>query len=205
MNGSYAVFNNELYFSDALMKPNMTLCQFPMEHWLQAPTPMTLSKTMYVPLEAASIGAMEIYCNYVNEPVHPSHGLPAVCGLVVTHELRLLELSIDSESRKFVMRQVPYGKGVVYVRGCFEYQENVLTGALRLKNNLRDAVELAAQSIVNVNTNPIFTTVQVASYAVAKHDLSLIRTLTDQDVRAVVKEQVEKAAKAQGLKNPHKV
>lgn len=182
MIGVFALYGEQLYFNETLQKNNMQVCEFPLENWMT-------KRGLFIPLVSHAVAVYDVL-NAEEKTGSLDVDLPVFCGLLISPDMRIHELGVvDSQLR---MRRVPTGQGVSYVRAHHRDFEEAFTAALRITKNLRRATELASRATVSIPGKPIYTTLPVAAWAAAKKKPELIRTLDDDQLRVLVRKELEK-------------
>lgn len=182
MIGVFAVLGDDIYFNETVQKANLQPCEIPLENW-------DCKKGLFIPFVAHSMSVLDILQDK-EEKVFVD--LPVICGIMISPDMRVHEVGVtDNEIR---LRRVPTGPGVMYTRSLHRDMEESLYAAMRITKDLRRAVELAGQTTVTISGKPIYTTVQIASWAAFKRDPSLIRTLTTAKLKKIVRDTVQRVA-----------
>lgn len=183
MIGTYAIFGNELFFSESLIKHNFIGMDYPIENWLQK------DDSFFIPLATSAILAPAWHDSSNGETLPTNHDFPRTCGLTVFPNRHIHELAV--KNNKLIWRSVPWGPGTIYVSSVYEDFEKALYAALKVTGDLRKAVKLASEGSAVTSNNHIFTDISTVAYATHMKDPGLIRTMPRSELIAIVNNQLE--------------
>lgn len=179
MNGTIAIYGQDIYFSETIPKPNSRPCRIPMESWLDP------EGGIFIPLSSEAWNASKLMdTKFLDMDLPGNLDIPKVCGISVRSTGAVFEIAV-SENR-LVVRPVPTGAGVIYTRAVYpEYEENMYA-AIKLTGDLRKAVELASQTTVGLSVEPIFTTIPIMVFAAATKKVDWIRKMTKEKLNEIL-------------------
>lgn len=173
MIGTFAVHGHHLYLNEINQKPNLSVCDLPMEAWRYSPH----SELIY-PLCSNAVAIKSFNGLDDTMEAYPAvMDLPRVAAISIWKDGHIDEVGLNAQ-HEAVWRRIPTGPGVIYTRAVFGEYEDTLYAAIKLTGKLREAVDLANRSSIAVAGRPIFTTVGVAAYAVLSGYLKVMRTMS---------------------------
>lgn len=183
MIGSVAIKGDEIYFSEVIYKPNFGPSKYPLENWL---TPFGI----FIPFTTHSISAINAFKKGTPSDFVNIGDIPKVCGILITQSRVVSEVAVADN--RIVLRSVPYGIGSIYTRSVYLAYEDALYAAIRLKDDFKEAIELARENCTGICSDPVFTTVSIVAYAAYKKDPGLIRTTTNSDMIKILNHEYER-------------
>lgn len=183
MIGTFAVYNDELFFSESMPKNTLMVADFPLENWMQR------DGSIFIPLTTTSVGTPKFCDELQGELLPKNHDFPRTCGVTVFPNRSMQEIAV--RAGKLVWRNVPWGPGTIYISSVYEDFEKALYAALLVTRDLKKAVELASAGSAVTSNKHVFTHVSAVAYAAHMKDPGLIRTISRAEIEAIVFNQLE--------------
>lgn len=183
MIGSVAIKGDEIFFSETICKPNLGPCKYPLENWLT-------SLGIFIPFCTSGVDAISALLHQIENDAVILNDKTTLCGILICENRKVREIA--TVNNKIVLRSVPYGVGSIYTRGIELGHEDALYAAIKLKDNFKEAIDLASENCISISSDSIFTTVSIVAYAAYKKDPGLIRTTTNSDMNKILKHENER-------------